>query len=230
MDATPSLTTLPSRLRAVAVLLGLCALIVALHMAGSLVSADVTFDDPIAVVATASRWIALVLSYYLVGIVGATMLFGERLHETRWGRFAPPAAVGVVSVLLGTSAVVIPMTIKVDDNAHDPNIAVPDMALVLEELDNPLTLVESTPSVDLAPPQLVDAASVDWWVAEPGDSLWSIAQEHLQDELGNDDLPEEVIAEYWRTLIDANTDRLSDPTNPDLILPGQQFVLPRIPN
>lgn len=225
-----SVRSSPSRLRTALVLLGLCILILALHLAGGLVSADLSFENPVAIVTTVSRWLALMLSYYLAGIVIVTAVLGEQLSETRWGWVVPQAAIGVVAILLGTSAIVVPMTIKVDDNAHDPNAELPDMALVLQELDSPLTLVETTTESTADQPRLVDAAMVDWWVTEAGDSLWSIAQEHLEDELGEHDLSDETVAAYWRILIEANTDRLSDPQNPDLILPGQQFVLPPLQN
>jgi nucleoid-associated protein YgaU len=34
------------------------------------------------------------------------------------------------------------------------------------------------------------------------------------------------VVRYWLRLIEANTDRLADPANPDLIFPGQVFALP----
>ena len=34
-----------------------------------------------------------------------------------------------------------------------------------------------------------------------------------------------VIA-YWRRLVEANRGRLLDPGNPDLLVPGQELVLP----
>ena len=54
-------------------------------------------------------------------------------------------------------------------------------------------------------------------VVAPGDSFWSIAA----DEAGDRDL-----VGYWRALIEANRDRLVDPTNPDLLYPDQVLVLP----
>lgn len=68
----------------------------------------------------------------------------------------------------------------------------------------------------------VDAATV---TVRPGDHLWSIAERHLaarDDRAPTDD----EVAAHWRRLIEVNRDRLVDPANPDLILPGQQFVLP----
>ena len=34
------------------------------------------------------------------------------------------------------------------------------------------------------------------------------------------------ITRYWRTLVEANRDRLVVPGNPDLVLPGQELALP----
>jgi nucleoid-associated protein YgaU len=54
-------------------------------------------------------------------------------------------------------------------------------------------------------------------VVEPGDSFWSIAAEAAA---GGD------VDEYWRSLIEANRDRLIDRDNPDLLYPGQVLTLP----
>lgn len=59
----------------------------------------------------------------------------------------------------------------------------------------------------------------------PGDHLWSIAERHLAAR-GDRAPTDDEVAAHWRRLIEANRDRLVDPANPDLILPGQQFVLP----
>ena len=41
-------------------------------------------------------------------------------------------------------------------------------------------------------------------------------------------MTDETIAAYWRVVIEANLDRLVEPGNPDLIMPGQEIVLPPI--
>lgn len=75
-----------------------------------------------------------------------------------------------------------------------------------------------------APPQADGTADAATATVRPGDHLWSIAERHLA---ARDTPPtEDQVADYWRRLIEANRDRLVDPTNPDLILPGQQFALP----
>ena len=51
----------------------------------------------------------------------------------------------------------------------------------------------------------------------PGDSFWSIAV---------DEAASATSSRYWRALIDANRDRLVDPSNPDLLYPDQVLRLP----
>ena len=53
------------------------------------------------------------------------------------------------------------------------------------------------------------------WIVEPGDHFWSIA-EHTQP-------PGVGLEQHWRKLIELNRDRLPDPSNPDLILPGMSL-------
>lgn len=62
-------------------------------------------------------------------------------------------------------------------------------------------------------------------VVEPGDHLWGIAESALALRLGRPPSDEEIVP-YWRTVVEANTDQLVDPGNPDLILPGQVIQLP----
>jgi nucleoid-associated protein YgaU len=67
----------------------------------------------------------------------------------------------------------------------------------------------------------VPAPAVDEWVVAPGESFWSIAEEVVGDAPAGD------VETYWRSLIEANRDRLVSPS-PDLIRPGQVFVLPPV--
>ena len=63
------------------------------------------------------------------------------------------------------------------------------------------------------------------WVVRPGDHLWGIAEEVLAEREGAAPTDAEV-HRLWVRLVDANRDRLVDPQDPDLILPGQRLVLP----
>jgi hypothetical protein len=62
-------------------------------------------------------------------------------------------------------------------------------------------------------------------IVEPGDSLWSLAEAELVAVHGGAPSDREV-ADYWRQVVEANRSRLVDPTNADLIYPGQVMVLP----
>jgi len=68
------------------------------------------------------------------------------------------------------------------------------------------------------------------WTVEPGDHLWSIATETLQDSWSRSELTDAEIVGYWREVIEANRERLVEPDNPDLILPGQELLLPEAPS
>jgi nucleoid-associated protein YgaU len=79
-----------------------------------------------------------------------------------------------------------------------------------------------------APPAPAPAPTPpDEWVVAPGDSFWSIAEELVGDALGRAPADAEVDP-YWRALIEANRERLVAP-DPDLVHPGQVFVLPPRP-
>lgn len=60
------------------------------------------------------------------------------------------------------------------------------------------------------------------WTVAPGEHLWSVAASVLK-AAWEAPADETQVASYWRRLIDANTDRLADPANPDLVFPGQRL-------
>ncbi len=241
----PALTH--SRPRGAAVLLGLIGLIVGLHFASRLglrgpsrltgEGVRAWADDPVTAIATVARWVSLMLAYYLAVIVAATMLLGNRVRSNRWAWLIPSMTSSIVGLLLGTSAVVVPIVAnsRADlppADSEPAQVGTRHAPLLLREVDNPLILKERAPDRDL---RLVWSAT--WsddvpplrdtvWRVESGDSFWSIAEETLRDELPDMDLSESDIAEYWRVLIEANEDRLVDPGNPDLLIPGQRLVLP----
>jgi hypothetical protein len=80
----------------------------------------------------------------------------------------------------------------------------------------PATPTGWSPAPDPAPP----AGEATSWVVEPGDSFWSIAEDVVGGER------ERAVGRYWRTLVEANRSRLVDPSNPDLLVPGQELTLP----
>jgi hypothetical protein len=130
-----------------------------------------------------------------------------------------------------------PRTTSSDDDgapgmpwADDPEPPAIDPASPLQPLPDPETAAGRTataqrpvgsgsPSIDQLPP----SAAV--YRVQPGDHFWSIAEQVV---IGRDGptASDSAVAAYWRRLVDANRDRLVDPSNPDLILPGQVFDLP----
>lgn len=58
----------------------------------------------------------------------------------------------------------------------------------------------------------------------PGDHFWAIADAVVREHAP--EATEAEVARYWRTLIDANRDRLVVPGNADLVLPGQVLTVP----
>jgi hypothetical protein len=62
------------------------------------------------------------------------------------------------------------------------------------------------------------------WVVEPGESLWSIAEDVLA--ASSAPLDERAVGRYWRRLVAANRAGLADPANTDLLVPGQRLVVP----
>ena len=202
------------------------------------------FDDPTLVIATILRWLALFLAYYLAAIIVALTLFGKRVEDGPFGRLVPSWVASTAGVLLGITAVGAPLAVHM--TSHDGPSSAPAAAaqpLALHELDAPLTLDQVAPG-DGHPDVAAQAQGVvehgvtaaadpdSRWTVRSGDSFWSIAEETVLDERGGGTartISDEDIAEYWRILIAANHDRLIEPGNPDLILPGQELTLPPVP-
>ena len=93
-------------------------------------------------------------------------------------------------------------------------------------LDALLTIEEQHSPGPRATAPAAEAAD-DTWLVQPGDHLWHIAEHVLADHLGRDASDAEVVP-YWQRLIEVNRDRLVHRDDPDLILPGQRFVLPPV--
>ena len=91
--------------------------------------------------------------------------------------------------------------------------------------------VAAVPAVPAPTPRATAAAGAaaagrSTWVVEPGDSFWSIAEETLSGPDSRQPTDRDVDG-YWRHLVRANRERLIDRDNPDLLVPGQELVLPR---
>ncbi|RZV42267.1 MAG: hypothetical protein EX269_15140 [Acidimicrobiales bacterium] len=232
-------------IRAILVMSVLAAVIVALHYAarfdlgGPAGMDDVNdwLNDPVLVVATIARWLALIMSYYLLVIVAATAT-AETGTGRRWiSRIIPERSAALAGLLLGIAAVAVPLA----DNAHtttskatDATAAAPltlvraSDSLQLQPVDSPRRAQDSVRPIPEPPATTFTPISddADIWDVASGENFWLIASETLEEHLGRDDLEDAEIAVYWRQLIAANEDRLIEPGNPDLLLPGQQLVIP----
>ncbi len=65
-------------------------------------------------------------------------------------------------------------------------------------------------------------------IVEPGDNFWSLAEAQLAAATGEEPTDVET-APYWQDMIEANEDRLVQPGNPNLIVPGQALCIPTVP-
>jgi nucleoid-associated protein YgaU len=87
---------------------------------------------------------------------------------------------------------------------------------------------EPEPATPPTPPAAASGADPGIHVVQRGDHLWSIAEHTLQAASAGGTVDDAAVTRYWRVLMEQNRDRLVDPDDPDLILPGQQLVLPPI--
>lgn len=111
----------------------------------------------------------------------------------------------------------------------------PPGTAVMEQIDDAVTSTTETTAVPVAVvPPAPKPPAVTTPTADPpqdqvevvvGDSFWSIAAEAVADARGAEP-DERAVCRYWQRLIEENRSQLVDPTNPDLLYPGQRLVLP----
>lgn len=83
-------------------------------------------------------------------------------------------------------------------------------------------------ATDAADPEASPPARSRTWVVEPGHHFWAMAEQILADAWERPPTDDDVDT-YWRTLVGANRALLRDPSNPDLLFPGQVLDLPDPP-
>lgn len=149
-----------------------------------------------------------------------------------------PIAIGVDPVRSSSAASLQPQAIATFRQFSPvvvpvPSVASPHAADAVSNGDDGASTAElaalelSGPGATLAETAsgTVDQRPDDTWEVDCGDHLWLIAQEVLAEPTGV--VPsDEVVTEYWLTLIAANRDRLVAPQNPDLLIPGQVLTIP----
>ncbi|MCZ7532607.1 MAG: LysM peptidoglycan-binding domain-containing protein [Acidimicrobiia bacterium] len=108
---------------------------------------------------------------------------------------------------------------------HDPNLIFPGQRFELP----PIPTDNNVESVAPQAPAHTESPQDDEITVTPGDSFWRIAKDTLTDAWGHTPTSTEV-ANYSKQLIAANRERLLPPHDPNLIRPGQVFLLPTIPD
>ncbi|MGH9164025.1 MAG: LysM peptidoglycan-binding domain-containing protein [Acidimicrobiales bacterium] len=163
------------------------------------------------------------LAATVLGLVAG--LSGRRFLLAATDAVATPLVRRLVSGSLGLSMAATSLAVPgvALASATDP----PATAVTMHRLPDqapPPALAEPAP----APPAPGEAAAASWEV-QPGQHFWSVAEQILARSWGRPPGDGEIDP-YWRTLVEANRSLLRDPTNPDLLFPGQVLTVPPPPS
>ena len=188
------------------------------------------------VLLTAVRWVGLALTGWLVATQFLYTL--AVLTHTNWmADVLRPVTLPIIRRIAAGAA-----TLTITLNAVTATAqTIPEPTVVVIEQGQPQAGLrdESTPTPVLQPrsepepetPRPCDpiepvasySAPLTWHV-QPGDHLWSIAQDHLTIVLGRPPTPAEH-RHYWTHVVDAARSVIRS-GNPDLIYPGEHIPLP----
>jgi hypothetical protein len=179
--------------------------------------------------AEAAAWYLLALS--TLHVLAGALRFGTG-HAVA-DALALPGARRLVHAALGLSLVAAGPAPEHDDPdpaivtaaGHDVGTTarIEDQGSAGTAAMRPFEAAESTGTATmtpLAPPRA--------WPVQPGESFWTIAADILTHAWGRP-VSDHEIDPFWRSLVAANRDRLLDPADPDLIVPGQVFDIPPVP-
>jgi hypothetical protein len=186
--------------------------------------------DTVTAVLAIVRLVALAVAVWLLvaALVGAIGRLARRARVVAFADRALPAPIRrALTGLAGAGAASVVVLGGAGLGGGDGEEAVPvgeQLVLLPEAGEGTATMsVLPDPAAGAPVPAPAPAAPTTWTV-EPGDSFWSIAEGVLADAWGRPPTDAEIDP-YWRALIAANRDRITS-GNPDLIFPGQEFVLP----
>jgi hypothetical protein len=241
------------RAQRVASLGGLAAAALLLHRAGSggLAAPPLTSPDGIgrwldgrdgATAAMAAvRLLALGLSLYLLATTSLALLIGRRADVV-----THPTLRGLVHAMagFGLSAGAFSLALGGGSGQAAPSSDTATMQRVPDRVPG-AEVMRLLPGVDVewmyrqpadgdgqgtATLRRLDESpnpptSVDSWHLVRGESIWSVAEQHLSDVRGRP-VEDDEIDPYWRKLVEANRSTLFDPANPDLVFENQVLLLP----
>jgi hypothetical protein len=177
------------------------------------------------------RVVATALAGYVAAVLLALVLSSSCLlpeaGRRRIDRWTERGVAATIRRLVGASALTLGLV------PLAPAAATVSTPPVLTPVDPPAD--RASPSLGpaeirpepAAPPEAPSTTAPAITVA-PGDNFWSLAEGIVTVALGRPATGDEVAA-AWMALIEANRDRLVDPADPDLLLPGQVLRLPDPP-
>ena len=170
--------------------------------------------EPATAVMDVVRMVAGILAAYLLLATLATVLADatqSRLLALVVGRITTSGVRAVIAGVVGVGALAGPTVV-----AAEPREPAPIEVPVLRKLSD-----DAPPGAahEVVPPAATEV------VVRPGDHLWSISETALTARLGRPPSDEEIVP-FWRAVIELNRDRLPNPEDPDLIRPGDRYLLP----
>jgi hypothetical protein len=201
--------------------------------------------DAVTVAFALVRLVALVLGWYLL-VVTSLGLAARATRIPGLVRLVDLATVPAVRRALGaiagvglsaSTATLMAGSVLPERAPAATEVTLSDGGVVLQRLPDQGGVVlrrlpdqegSATMRVEDRPGEVAGSTPPTERVAAPGDHLWHVAESALATSWGRAPSDAEV-APYWEQVIEANRERLVDPGNPDLILPGQGIVVPPPP-
>ncbi len=228
--------------------------VVALHRLGSLPWLQVTWSALPAwigratleeAIATALRLIALAAAYWLTSSTALYMVASFTRVPTlvrAAGIITLPLARRMVDRMvvatIALSSMAAPMAaISLPGDTTSPPTVIPPQQVAPTEISTTSPAPELTrlptrsPAIVIEPvSRTAQATASDSLrarvVVAPGDNLWTLSARHLHRVTGRSPTDAETLR-YWRRVIDVNVVRLRS-GDPDLIYPGEEFVMPEL--
>lgn len=204
--------------------------------------------DPLVAVMALLRVAALAAGWYLLATT-ALGVAARALHAVRLVRVADRISAPVVRrVLQRGMGAMVATALVTSVSAPGAQAAEPPPVEVVQDGPSTLTMRGVSPEADRAQPRASRDAAPPWQrfldqheprapervvpdddrtthTVRAGESLWRIAETQLAAALGREPRDAEVVP-YWREMIERNRDRLLVADDPDLIVPGQELLLP----
>lgn len=176
------------------------------------------------------RWVAAIAIVLGLALLGGVLLIATGDDDSELA--AGDRAQATTTTVEPTTTAPVPETTATAAPATTTTTAAPETTTTVapstttSAIASPPTTVTSPPSEPEQPPPTAPAPSGP--VATPGEravvtgeSFWSIAEE-----VAGPGAPVGQVTAVWADLLAANADRLVEPGNFDLIVPGQLLVLP----